>query len=41
MLFWKGVIDLYINPILVGVIGTILAEFLIVLAYAMYSHFKG
>lgn len=41
MSFWKEVIDLYINPILVGVIGTILAEMLLVIAYALYSHFKG
>ena len=37
---WKGVIDLYIDPIVVGVLGTILVEIMVLIAYGIYEHVK-
>lgn len=40
MLFWKEVIDLYINAVIVGVVGTLLAETALLVIYAAYISFR-
>lgn len=37
---WKGVTDMYINPILVGVIGTLIVEAFVLIGVAIYLNYR-